>query len=383
MEVFRASPRQADLMIVAGRVSQKMAPVLRQIYDQMAEPKWVLAMGVCASSGGMFNNYAIVQGVDHVVPVDMYLPGCPPRPEMLIDAILKLHDQIQAHQARRQPPGADRRARDRRRSTRCRPPRCRGTAAVSDEHDPTEQPARPRTHPPSPTETRLPAAPRPSARPRGRRHPRGHVRRPRQRRHLRLRRPRAGRSPCPAAPPPPYGGWFDEVAEALVQGWPSRVSPDAVEKVVVHRGEITFFIRRERLLEHRAAAARRRRRCASRCASGVSGVHYPDEQGRELHAVYHLLSITHNRRIRLEVTCPDADPHIPSVVAVYPTNDWHERETYDFFGIIFDGHPALTRIEMPDDWPGHPQRKDYPLGGIPVEYKGATIPPPDKRRSYS
>jgi len=95
MEVFRASPRQADLMIVAGRVSQKMAPVLRQIYDQMPGPKWVIAMGVCASSGGMFNNYAIVQGVDHVVPVDIYLPGCPPRPEMLMDAILKLHQQIQ------------------------------------------------------------------------------------------------------------------------------------------------------------------------------------------------------------------------------------------------------------------------------------------------
>jgi len=96
MEVFRASPRQADLMIVAGRVSQKMAPVLRQIYDQMVEPNWVLSMGVCASSGGMFNNYAIVQGVDHIVPVDMYLPGCPPRPEMLIDAILKLHEKVMA-----------------------------------------------------------------------------------------------------------------------------------------------------------------------------------------------------------------------------------------------------------------------------------------------
>jgi NADH-quinone oxidoreductase subunit B len=94
MEVFRPSPRQADLMIVAGRVSQKMAPVVRQIYDQMPEPKWVIAMGVCASSGGMFNNYAIVQGVDHIVPVDMYLPGCPPRPEMLIDAILKLREKI-------------------------------------------------------------------------------------------------------------------------------------------------------------------------------------------------------------------------------------------------------------------------------------------------
>ena len=94
MEVFRASPRQADLMIVAGRVSNKMAPVLRQIYDQMAAPKWVIAMGACASSGGMFNNYAIVQGVDHVVPVDIYLPGCPPRPEQLMDAIIKLHEQI-------------------------------------------------------------------------------------------------------------------------------------------------------------------------------------------------------------------------------------------------------------------------------------------------
>ena len=95
MERASNTPRQADLMIVAGRVSQKMAPVLRQIYDQMADPKWVISMGVCASSGGMFNNYAIVQGVDHIVPVDIYLPGCPPRPKMLLDAIVKLHDKIQ------------------------------------------------------------------------------------------------------------------------------------------------------------------------------------------------------------------------------------------------------------------------------------------------
>src|SRR5205814_6964945 len=93
-EVFRASPRQADVMIVAGRVSQKMAPVLRHIYDQMPEPKWVISMGACASSGGMFNNYAIVQGVDKVVPVDLSLPGCPPRPEMLMDAILRLWDKV-------------------------------------------------------------------------------------------------------------------------------------------------------------------------------------------------------------------------------------------------------------------------------------------------
>ncbi len=94
-EVFRASPRQADVMIVSGRVSRKMAPVLSRIYDQMPEPKWVISMGACATSGGVFDNYAIVQGVDKVVPVDVYIPGCPPRPEMLLDAILKLHDKIQ------------------------------------------------------------------------------------------------------------------------------------------------------------------------------------------------------------------------------------------------------------------------------------------------
>jgi NADH-quinone oxidoreductase subunit C len=180
----------------------------------------------------------------------------------------------------------------------------------------------------------------------------------------------------------PYGGWFDEVDEGLREALETAGFPSAVEKVVVHRGEITFFIRRADLLRT-AETLRNDPALRFEFCSGVSGVHYPNDAGRELHAVYHLLSMTHNRRIRLEVTCPDEDPHIPSVVAVYPTNDWHERETYDFFGIIFDGHPSLTRIQMPDDWPGHPQRKDYPLGGIPVEYKGATIPPPDQRRSYT
>ena len=105
MEVFRASPRQADIMIVAGRVSQKMAPVLRQVYDQMMEPKWVISMGVCASSGGMFNNYAIVQGVDLIVPVDVYAPGCPPGPETLIHAINTLHEKIRDGELTRRRPG--------------------------------------------------------------------------------------------------------------------------------------------------------------------------------------------------------------------------------------------------------------------------------------
>jgi NADH-quinone oxidoreductase subunit C len=183
--------------------------------------------------------------------------------------------------------------------------------------------------------------------------------------------------------PRPYGSYFDDIADALAASLAEAGSSfeAAVEQVVVGNGDLTLYVRREHLL---AVASRLRDdpALAFEMCLGVSGVHYPADAAEELHAVYHLLSITHNRRLRVEVIAPDADPHIPSLVGVYPTCDFHERETWDFFGLIFDGHPALTRIEMPDDWRGHPQRKDYPLGGIPVEYRGATIPPPEERRAY-
>lgn len=157
---------------------------------------------------------------------------------------------------------------------------------------------------------------------------------------------------------------------------------DPFARVLFDRGELTIFVAREKLLtvmeKLRNDALLRYEGCMS-----VSGVHYPNDAGAELHVVHHLQSFTHNRRLRVETTAPDADPHVPSVCGLYPSADWHERETWDMFGIVFDDHPALTRILMPDDWVGHPQRKDYPLGGIPVEYKGATIPAPDERRSYS
>jgi NADH-quinone oxidoreductase subunit C len=189
--------------------------------------------------------------------------------------------------------------------------------------------------------------------------------------------------PPPLSSEPPYGGYFDAVAQALngaLRGAGIGFS-DAIERVVVDRGEITFHVRRGKLVEVADKLLHDPALRFEMC-TGVSGVHYPEDTGRELRAVYHMLSITHNRRIRLEVSAPDADPHIPSITGVYPANNWHERETWDFFGIVFDGHPALTRIEMPDDWLGHPQRKDYPLGGIPVEYRGTKVPPPDERRSY-
>jgi NADH-quinone oxidoreductase subunit C len=186
----------------------------------------------------------------------------------------------------------------------------------------------------------------------------------------------------PGASTPPFGGWFDEVAEEIALSLADAGVTGSVEKIVIDRGEMTFFVNKGNLLafmtECRDEPALRFEMCTS-----VSGVHFPDEVERELHVVYSLLSITHNRRIRVEVTTSDTDRHIPSITHIYPAADWHERETWDFFGIIFDGHPALTRIEMPDDWVGHPQRKDYPLGGIPVEYKGGTIPAPDDRRAYN
>ena len=177
----------------------------------------------------------------------------------------------------------------------------------------------------------------------------------------------------------PYGSYFDDVADELEKAFPEF--NEAIEKVIVDSGELTLHVKRSRLFEV-AKTLRDKDSLRFEVCLGVSGVHYPEDKGRELHAVYPLLSMTHNRRIRLEVSAPDNDPHIPSLVEVWAGNSWHERETFDMFGIIFDGHPALTRILMPDDWPGHPQRKDYPLGGIPVEYIGATTPAPDERRSY-
>jgi NADH-quinone oxidoreductase subunit C len=187
----------------------------------------------------------------------------------------------------------------------------------------------------------------------------------------------------PAPAERPFGGWFDEIADELADALAERGVPrGAVQQITIDRGEITFYVQRDRVLDL-CRTLRDDPGLRFELCSAVSGVDYGTDVEQRLHVVYHLLSMTYRRRIRLEVALDVDDPHLPSVVEVYPTADWHERETWDMFGVIFDGHPALTRILMPDDWDGHPQRKDYPLGGIPVEYKGAEIPPPDQRRSYT
>jgi len=172
---------------------------------------------------------------------------------------------------------------------------------------------------------------------------------------------------------PPLPGWFGLVDQTI-----SSYLPEAIEARYVDRDELTLRIRPAYLL-NLAQALRDDPYLRFEVCSSVSGVHYPHQFGAELHVVYHLLSITHIRRLRLEVAVPETNPHLPSVTRVWPMANYHERETYDMFGVIFDDHPALTRILMPDDWVGHPQRKDYPLSGVNVQFKGVQTAPIEER----
>jgi NADH-quinone oxidoreductase subunit C len=187
------------------------------------------------------------------------------------------------------------------------------------------------------------------------------------------------RQPEGLSSPKPYGSWFDEATDALAEAYPGF--SETVTRVVVDRGELTLHVLPDKVAEV-CQVLRDDENLRFELLSSVSGVDYPSQPER-LHSVYHLTSMTYRRRIRLETAVTVEDPHVASVTHVYPTADFHEREAFDFFGIVYDGHPGLTRIMMPDDWQGHPQRKDYPLGGVPVEYKGAQIPPPDERRAYA
>jgi NADH-quinone oxidoreductase subunit C len=189
---------------------------------------------------------------------------------------------------------------------------------------------------------------------------------------------------APAPAERPYGGWFDDFADELSASLAERDIPTraAIRQVTIDRGEMTLYVHRDRIVEL-CRTLRDSEGLRFELLSSLSGVDYGVDVVDRLHVVYHLTSMTYRRRIRLEVSVSTEDPHVPSVTGVYPTADWQERETWDMFGIVYDGHPGLTRILMPDDWDGHPQRKDYPLGGVPVEYKGAEIPPPDERRVYS
>lgn len=154
--------------------------------------------------------------------------------------------------------------------------------------------------------------------------------------------------------------------------------PEAVLQVAEHRGEVTVELARGHLVEV-ATWLRDDPAARFRLLSDLSGTDYLERADR-LSVDYHLYSFDHNARLRLKVRVSVEDPHVPTVTGVWPTANWHEREVYDFFGVRFDGHPNLVRILMPEDWEGYPHRKDYPLGGVDVQYQGAHVPPPDARR---
>ena len=281
-EAFRASPRQADLLILSGRVSIKMAPVVRRIYDQMLEPKWAIAMGACCSSMGVFNNYAIVPA-DKFMPIDVHVPGCPPRPEALMHGILKLRKMVQDDPGHGLARALRRRAAPRR-SRRYGAPRCLTQVGL----ELIAQAARAR-------------------RCRGERARHGLL--PRAARTLDDRARRRS-APCSATLRERGYAFADRACTASTTTPRSRASASTTS-------------------------------CSTWSASTAS---------------------------RSSCACRiDASPTVDvGDAADWPTANHQEREVYDMFGVVFDGHPDLRRILMPEDYEGHPQRRDFPIGGEPV-----------------
>ena len=319
-EVLRPSPRQADLLIISGTVFKKIAPVVLRLYEQMAEPKWVVSMGSCSNTGGMYDAYSVVQGVNQILPVDLYIPGCPPRPEAVLAGLVKLQAKIVEEKPARpvfhlaggsqgtvQPVLVDgvSKSRD------PRGPGMAGTAirgaSVTPPHFADSRSDGMWTPPPAErptTETDRQVAEG-------------------------LQR-RFGNAVCALSPTSDMAT-FD-------------VRPNAVREVLAYlKNDATPRFRRLDDLTAIDESARRHR-----------------EPDRDYTLVYHLLAFDPPTRLRLTVSLAGDPPTAPSVTAVWPSAAWYEREVYDMFGIGFDGHPDLRRILMPDHWQGHPLRKSHP-----------------------
>ena len=324
-EVMRFSPRQCDLMIVAGRVAMKMMPVLQRIWLQMPEPKWCISMGACACTGGVFDTYAVVQGVDRFIPVDVYIPGCPPRPEQILRALMDIQAKIQKggtvtgrnglpELLEREKYLAEKRLAPLGFAT-ARRARRRGPVRLS-------LPARPgaaRRRGDAMSTTRPPTAELPAADPARRRpSPRPSRRRPGRRRLLDLavsRQPAALRAAVAA----------DRAADRA-QG--------------------------------RSAAST----CSPSWAAPITSA-IPGRTRARFEVHYVLRNLETRERLVVKAGVDDPDPTLPSAVPLWPGADWMEREVFDMFGIRFEGHPDLRRILMPEEFAAYPLRKDYPLRG--------------------
>ncbi len=318
-EVLRGSPRQADLLIISGTVFKKIAPVILRLYEQMAEPKWVMSMGSCSNSGGMYDVYSVVQGVDQILPVDVYIPGCPPRPEAVLHGLTLLQKKIASErpsrsilhlgggtQGSQKPILVDG-------QTKSRDTRGPGFEAI---------PARgTAVTPPRFWESRSEGMWTPSAR--------------------RIELGEQDRS----------------LSQILKERFGDGIQPSAGTSDM-----LTLQVQEDRLKD----VLRFLRTEASPRFLRLEDLTAIDESARQTQPsasdytlVYHLLSFDPATRLRLKVGLKGQDPATPSVTGIWPSANWYEREVYDMFGIRFEGHPNLRRLLLPHDWEGYPLRKTY------------------------
>ena len=320
-EVFRGTPRQADLLIISGTVFKKAAPVVLRLYEQMAEPRWVISMGSCANCGGMYDVYSVVQGVDQILPVDVYIPGCPPRPEALLHGLITLQRKIAAEEK----PAAAAFGREGGSQGSSGPLLIDGRSKSRDPRGPGYEAI------PIRGASELPP-------------------------HFQGSRSRLMWTPPAAQADLPPGDL------ALAAELARRFGP-AVRKLSPTTDMLTMEVESAKILEVlrflKNEASPRFRRLEDLTAIDESARRRPRGQ-KGFTVVYHLLCFDTARRLRLKVPVTGEPPRLASATPIWPAADWYEREVYDMFGIGFDGHPRLQRLLLPFDWPGHPLRKSYP-----------------------